>query len=68
MKTCLCLSSLLFVMLSAVAGAVELPVNTNFNSDVIGLPPAIGGPDQPTALFRIPRHFHHGAGIGVRTV
>lgn len=54
MKTCLCLSSLLLVMSSAVAGAVELPVYTDFNSDVIGLPPAIGGPDQPTALIESP--------------
>lgn len=54
MKTSLCVSSLLFVLSSAVAGAVELPVTTDFNSDVIGQPPAVGGPNQPTALFESP--------------
>ncbi len=54
MKTNLYLRSLLFILSSTVAGAVELPITTDFNSDVIGQPPAVGGPNQPTALFESP--------------
>lgn len=50
MKTTGYLFFLVLVANSTIVGAVDLPITTNFNNDVVGLPPAVGGPNQPTAL------------------
>lgn len=50
-RTLVALCALIPVWLSGLAWGVELPVHTTFEGDVVGQPPSLGGPNQPTDLW-----------------